>query len=203
MDSSEKKEKRKIRFKFKYIKRIIYFVAIIMILLLFVSKFERKRISFDSASNLIKIDEVSKFNLAKFKWDGIAKYYKDNNKFSVNTFIKYQAEIVATMNVDNFVEENIEIDEKSKIIFIKLPTIELIPTIIFKEEGDSFSFIPKSTNIEMKDIITTCENDAKEKVKERIKIMEIAKNNAKNTIEGLLLPLIEEEHYTIVWKDGE
>ena len=195
----EKEKKSKI---WNIVKKILYVVFIAIIVLIIIDKFSRNRVSFDSASNLIKIDEVEKFNLAKFKWNGIAKYYKkDSNK--VNTFIKYEAEIVATMNMEEFSEKDIVINQKEKKIYITLPKIELIPTVVFKENGESFSFIPSSTKIEMKDIITTCENDAKEKVQERVKLLDIAKENAKSTIEGLILPMVEDNNYTIVWKDGE
>ena len=55
----------------------------------------------------------------------------------------------------------------------------------------------------MNELIKVCEDDALEKVSERVKIQEIAKDNAKTTIEGLLLPFIEENDYSIIWKDGE
>ena len=58
-------------------------------------------------------------------------------------------------------------------------------------------------DIDVKDMVSVCEADAKAKVAERTKMLDIAKENAKNTIEGLLLPLVEGQHYTIVWKDGE
>ena len=77
MESSEKKKKR-FRISFKLIKKIVYFTILILIVLFIASKFSKNRVTFDSASNLIKIDEVAKFNLAKFKWDGIARYYKDD-----------------------------------------------------------------------------------------------------------------------------
>ena len=84
-----------------------------------------------------------------------------------------------------------------------MPEIELKPTIIFRDGGKSFSFIPTNTDIEMKELIKVCEDDAIKKVSERLKIKDVAKENAKSTIEGLFLPLLEGNNYQIIWKDGE
>ena len=186
---------------FKIIKRIIYFIILIVLILLIVNKFSKNEVTLDSSSNLIKIDEITKFNVAKFTWNGIAEYHKDNTE-KVDTYIKYEADIVATMNLENF-DKNIVIDKDKKEITITLPKIELKPNIIFRDGGKSFSFIPTNTDIEMNELIKVCEDDALEKVSERVKIQEIAKDNAKTTIEGLLLPFIEENDYSIIWKDGE
>lgn len=186
---------------FKIIKRIIYFIILIVLILLIVNKFSKNKVTLDSSSNLIKIDEITKFNVAKFTWNGIAEYHKDNTE-KVDTYIKYEADIVATMNLENF-DKNIVIDKDKKEITITLPKIELKPNIIFRDGGKSFSFIPTNTDIEMNELIKVCEDDALEKVSERVKIQEIAKDNAKTTIEGLLLPFIEENDYSIIWKDGE
>ena len=186
---------------FKIIKRIIYFIILIVLILLIVNKFSKNKVTLESSSNLIKIDEITKFNVAKFTWNGIAEYHKDNTE-KVDTYIKYEADIVATMNLENF-DKNIVIDKDKKEITITLPKIELKPNIIFRDGGKSFSFIPTNTDIEMNELIKVCEDDALEKVSERVKIQEIAKDNAKTTIEGLLLPFIEENDYSIIWKDGE
>ena len=186
---------------FKIIKRIIYFIILIVLILLIVNKFSKNKVTLDSSSNLIKIDEITKFNVAKFTWNGIAEYHKDNTE-KVDTYIKYEADIVATINLENF-DKNIVIDKDKKEITITLPKIELKPNIIFRDGGKSFSFIPTNTDIEMNELIKVCEDDALEKVSERVKIQEIAKDNAKTTIEGLLLPFIEENDYSIIWKDGE
>ena len=203
-DSVEKKEKKKIKFKFglKLLKKIIYCIVLALAILLLFSKCSKTRVKLDSSSNLISIEEIEKFNLAKFDWTGIAEYYKKGEE-KTDTFIKYDAIITASMNMKNFNENNFLIDRENKKIYITLPKIELKPTILFKKDGESFSFIPEKTEIEMKDIIEVCEKDAINKANERVKLLDIAKENAKSTFEGLLLPLIEEENYTIIWKDGE
>lgn len=118
---------------FKIIKRIIYFIILIVLILLIVNKFSKNKVTLDSSSNLIKIDEITKFNVAKFTWNGIAEYHKDNTE-KVDTYIKYEADIVATINLENF-DKNIVIDKDKKEITITLPKIELKPNIIFRDGG--------------------------------------------------------------------
>ena len=184
------------------VRKVIYLVVIIAIIVIVVSKFTKSRVTFNSSSNVIKVDEIEKFNLARFTWNGIAEYYNDTDT-EVDTFIKYEAQIEASMNMENFNKNNILVDDNAKLINITLPKIELTPKVVFKDDGKSLSFIPQNTKIEMRDIVVTCEEDAKKKVQERVEMLDIAKENAKTTIEGLLLPIIEESGYKIVWKDGE
>ena len=196
---------RKVYFSVKIVKEIIYIIIICAIALLLYSKFNKKKVEFFSASNLIKVDEVEKFLLARFNWDGIAEHYKEDSKTKekvVDMHIRYQAEITATMNMDNF-NNNVLVDKENKKIYLTLPKIELKPTIIFKDDGTSFSFIPSNAKVELRELVTICEDDAVKKVSERVQLFNIAKENAKKTIEGMLLPLIEEEHYIVIWKDGE
>lgn len=201
MEKEEKKEKKRNFLSFRVIKKIIYFIVLGALILLIVNKCSRNRVTLDSSANLIKVEEISKFNVAKFTWNGIAEYRKDG-KEKVDTYIKYEADITATMNLENF-DKNIVIDKNKKEITITLPSIELKPSVIFRDGGKSFSFIPTNTSIEMKELVKVCEDDVIKKVSERVKMQDIAKENAKSTIEGLLLPLIEGNNYKIIWKDGE
>ena len=140
------------------VKTVIYIVLIGAIALLLISKFRKTQIIFNSSSNLIDTKEVEKLNLAKFKWTGIAKYFKED-KEEVDTYIKY--------------------------------------------DGSTFTFIPKKTSVELRDILTVCEKDVLEKAAEREQFMNIAKENAKTTIEGFLLPIVDGQGYSIIWEEGE
>lgn len=188
---------------FKVIKKILYFVVLIVLILIIADKFTKNKEILEASSNLIKTKEIEELSLAKFDWDGIAKYYKNDDKSKVDTYIKYKAEVMATMDMNNFEEKNVFVDKNKKEIRITLPEFDLKTSIIFEDGEKSLSFIPASHKVEMKDIIKICESDAIEKVNDRVQILEIAKDNAKRTIEGLLLPLVENKNYKIVWEDGD
>ena len=195
------KEKLMGKISLEFIKKVLYFIVLILLVFLIINKFSKTRVLFSASANKIKTKEIEQLNLAKFTWNGIAEYTPENKK-NDKTYIKYEANIVATMNFENF-EDNISINHFTKVITVTLPKVQLQPNVIFKDGGKSFSFIPKNTDIEMKELVKVCEDDALEKVKKKTDMIEIAKENAKNTIEGLFLPMIEEEHYDIIWKDGE
>ena len=185
----------------KTIIKVVYFIVLFVVLLLLINKYSVRHIKYDSSSNLIKSVKIEKLNLAKYTWDGIAEYHK-NGKDKVDTYIKYEAEIVATMNLNDF-SKNVKVDEDKKIITITLPKIELTPNVLFKDGGNSFSFIPDNTDLEMKELLKVCEEDAKKEVASNTKIKEIALKNAKSSIKKYFLTFVIDKDYKIVWKDGE
>jgi len=187
--------------KITIIIKIIYLIIFISLVLLIINKFNVKRERLSSSHNLIKVEEIDKVNVAKITWNGIAKYYKDNSS-DVDTYIKYEAEVIATMDMENF-NKNITIDENKKTIEIVLPEIKLRPNVLFKDGGKSFSFIPQDTDIEMRTLVDVCEKDVIEKISKKEDMLKVARDNAKTTIEGLLFPLIDLNEYQILWKDGE
>ena len=106
------------------------------------------------------------------------------------------------MNLNDF-SKNVKVDEDKKIITITLPKIELTPNVLFKDGGNSFSFIPDNTDLEMKELLKVCEEDAKKEVANNTKIKEIALKNAKSSIKKYFLTFVIDKDYKIVWKDGE
>lgn len=185
----------------KTIMKVVYFLVLFVLLLLIFNKYSVRHIKYDSSSNLIKSVKIEKLDLVKYTWNGIAEYHKNGNN-KVDTYIKYEAEIVATMNLKNF-SKNIEVDEDKKIITIALPEIKLKPNILFKDGGKSFSFIPNNTDIEVKELLKVCEEDAKKEVLKNTEIKKLALKNAKSSIKKYFLPFIIGDDYEIVWKDGE
>ena len=198
----EKKEARQDRIKmFSVIKSILYAIVLIIIILFIISKCSPKEGKIGSAHTLIKIEGINELHLAKYKWRGIAAYYKDETKEKVDTNIRYEAEVRAKMNAEK-INENITIDDNNKKIIVILPKIEFDTAINIKQDASNISFIPKNSGIEMDEILKTCKNDVEQKIQEKSKMLDTAKDSAKETIQSFLQPLLD-ENYTIEWKDGE
>ncbi len=165
------------------------------------SKCSKKEVKLESSASLIKTTDIKELYLAKYKWSGIAAHYSKGENPKVDTYIRYDAEVRAKINLEN-INENIIINKDSKKITITLPKIEFDITPLFEKDGKKYSFIPRDTKIEPNEVLATCKEDAERKIKERVEMLETAKTSAKNTIQSYLQPLVE-DNYKIEWKDGE
>ncbi len=181
----------------KYIKIIVLVILGVILGLVIYSKLSSNQVKLEATSTMIDQKEVQELYLANFTWNGIAEIPREKNK---TTYIKYEAVIEARMDLTD-INKKIEYNEETKEVYITLPKIQLVPVVRVK--NGSFSYIPEDAKVDPKEAFTVCEEDAKKEATNNKELMSVAKSNAKNTIEGLLLPLIKEDNYKIVWKDGE
>ena len=92
-----------------------------------------------------------------------------------------------------------EVDNEDKVIKPILPEIEFNKPII-KEK--SFDFIPNDVEYDYKAVLKACKTDVKNEVKSNKEIYELAEDNLKKTIEGLLLPVTDAEGYIVEWNNN-
>ena len=64
----------------------------------------------------------------------------------------------------------------------------------------SISFIPENAGIDLKTALTACEDDILQEVQASHDLFDTAEDNLKGTIEAMLLPLISDSGYTLVWE---
>ena len=95
-------------------------------------------------------------------------------------------------------EIQFDIDKKKKTVKPILPEIKLTPNVI--TSADSPSFIPEDTSIELKEVLIVCEKDAQEEAEKSTELMDVAKENLRNTVEALLFPIVESNGYKIIWE---
>lgn len=148
-------------------------------------------------STLVKAVDISELSTANFTYDGIAEYYKnekDEKKGKVKCYIHYRAVVKASADMS---EIEFEIDQEKKTVKAKFPEIEVNSNSIDLEES-TLSFIPDNTTIELKDAIKTCQEDISREAKSSEELFEVARNNLENTVEALLLPIVEGAGYTFV-----
>ncbi len=201
-EREERKEARKDRLTvFSIIQKILYTIVLIIVLLFIVSKISPRKVVIGSSHTIYKIEGINELHLAKVKWKGIAASFKKDNSGKVDTYVRYQADIRTKMDIEK-INNNLVVDNDNKKIIITLPEIEFDIAIMIDKEGKNISFIPESSKIEMDEVIKICKNDVEQKIKEKSKIIDTAKESAKNTLQSFLEPFID-ENYTIEWKDGE
>ena len=185
--------------KLKMIKLITKVVLIIVLIILVVivlpTKLRKKKQTIITSSILTKAVDIAELSSAKFTYNGIAEAYADENKEKIKCRIRYDADVEASINMKDI---QFEVDKNKKTIMPSLPEIKLTPKVI--TNADTPSYIPENTSIELKEVLTVCENDALEEAKKSEELMNVAKDNLKNTVEALLYPITEANGYKIIWE---
>ena len=181
----------------KLILAVLVFVCAISLYWNFGKKFFPKE-TIITDSYLRETVNISKLSTAKYTHNGIAQIYEDNDKDDVKCSILYHAEVKAGIDMNDI---SFDIDENKKTIGILLPEIKLTASIA---DENSLSTIPDNVDLEddgltLPEIYKICEEDALEEAGKSIKLQEIAQKNLKDTIEALLLPVIEDSGYSITW----
>lgn len=177
-------------------KTVIFLILIVVLVLVTMHRFHvfgKGEERFDVVTSLEDVIDISELSTANFTYNGIAQAYKDEEKTKVNCNIRYEAEVKAGIDMSKVIFET---DEEAKTVKVKLPQIKLNSFI----DGDSsISFIPSDANIDLKEAIDICEKDALDEASSSEELLSAAEENLKSTIEALLLPILKEKEYTIIW----
>lgn len=146
-----------------------------------------------TVSTLKDAVNISELSTAQFTYNGIAEVYKDKSKKKVACYISYKAKVRAGIDMSKV---EFEINEENKTVKPILPEITVVPDI---NDEASLSFIPDDANIELKEALEVCEDDAKEEALKSEKLMESAQENLHSIIEALLYPILNDNGYTLIW----
>ena len=176
-------------------KVVLIIILIILVVIVLPTKINKKKQTLITSSTLTKMVDISELSSAKFTYNGIAEAYTNENKDKIKCRIRYNAVVEASIDMK---EIQFEIDKKNKTVLPILPEIKLTPNLI--TSADSPSFIPEDTKIELKEVLLVCEKDAQEEAEKSTDLMNVAKDNLKNTIEALLFPIVEANGYKIIWR---
>lgn len=197
----DKKNNRNFRTKDSIVRRVGYIVLGIAIIIFSISILIRLNAIFSSnreniltSSSLLDVVDVSELSTAQFTYNGIAEVYKDKEKKEVTCYIRYNSVVKAGINMEDI---RFEVDNEEKIVNVFIPQVTITANIV---DTKSISFIPENTNINLSDAIKVCENDAEKEANENAELKKIAKENLESTIRALLIPLLQEQGYTIDWK---
>ena len=89
------------------------------------------------------------------------------------------------------------IDEDKKTVTPVLPEITVNTVTV---DPDSLSFIPQNPDVELKDIMTVCKEDALKEASESKELYQTAEENLQSAIEALLSPILKNAGYTMQWE---
>lgn len=178
-------------------KKIVIIVIVVIGLIILLGPLIKSKLQptrYISSSELEKILSTSDLNVARITYNGIADIKNEKGKIKYYTY--YESTVTASVDMT---EIKFEVDNDKKIIIPVLPEIEFNNPIV-KEE--SFDFIPDDVEYDYKAVLKACKTDVKNEVKSNMEIYELAEDNLKKTIEGLLLPVTEAEGYTVKWDNN-
>ena len=146
-----------------------------------------------TSSQLEKAVDISELSTAEFIYNGIADKYSDGNLEETECHIAYASTVKVGIELDKI---TFTIDEKKKTVTPVLPEITVNTVTV---DPDSLSFIPQNPDVELKDIMTVCKEDALKEASESKELYQTAEENLQSAIEALLSPILKNAGYTMQW----
>ena len=177
--------------KVKYIIGIAIMLAVVIIVLLAVSmsskKSEPEIISKSTLEDIINVSDLSTFEAV---YNGIAKVTDEDNPEKVNYYVSYDAKVKAGID---FEKVDITVNTDEKIITVMLPEIKITDVNVDITSLD-YIFENEKANTETvsEEAYKKCIEDVTSESNSEDAIYELAEQNARNIVEALISPLVEQ-----------
>lgn len=143
-----------------------------------------------TVSTLQKIINVSQLSTFTAVYNGIAKVMNENKPEEIDYYVSYEAKINAGID---FEKVEIELDEKTKIIYLTIPEVYITDINV---DIDSMDFIFYNEDANKSTIsqaaYKACEADVQQESKKQESILELARQNAENILTALIDPILEQ-----------
>lgn len=157
-------------------------------------------------STLMEVLEISELSTITYTYNGIVQdseilgITENGNEYGeITRYISYEGTVKAGID---FSKIDIQIEEETKEIKVKLPETEIFDTIV--DEG-SLEYIHKKSQSDSRGgnyqkAFQVCSEDLKRKAQEDETLLKLAKENGQSVVKALLQPWTEqmEEGYHIV-----
>lgn len=177
--------------KVKYIIGITIMLAVVIIVLLAVSmsskKSEPEIISKSTLEDIINVSDLSTFEAV---YNGIAKVTDEDNPEKVNYYVSYDAKVKAGID---FEKVDITVNTDEKIITVMLPEIKITDVNVDITSLD-YIFENEKVNTETvsEEAYKKCIEDVTSESNSEDAIYELAEQNARNIVEALISPFVEQ-----------
>ena len=155
--------------------------------------FDEGKTTIITSSTLMDAIDISELSTAQYTYNGIAEIYKDEKKEKIKCYIKYNAKVKAGIDMK---QVKFDIDDENKTVTPILPEIQINSNTV---DENNISFIPDDVDIELKDALVACEEDAKHESQKSTELVDSARENLKSIIEGLIDPILKPNGYRIIW----
>lgn len=187
-------ERQKKKHFVSYLRLIIPLVVILAIVGVFVMLFKpgakKPAPEIISKSALEKLINVSDLSTLEAVYNGVAKVVDEENSEKILYYVSYDARIKAGIDFDKI---EIDVDNDEKVISVKLPEIKITDVTVDIGSLD-YIFMDNKANTETvsSEAYKKCIEDVTRESHEEEAIYELARQNAKNIIEALIRPFVEQ-----------
>ncbi len=182
--------------KMSYKKWIV--IGLIIVLIIAVTSFiavrfvggQDKKAEILTTSTLEKMVKISELSTFQAVYNGIAQVMNTETPDQVDYYVAYMAKVNAGFDFEKI---NIKLDKEVKKITVSIPEIEFIdePEVDIGTLEYIFLNDKAETNTVTAQAYPACIADAKKESEEEPAIKDLAKENAKNIMEALINPFIE------------
>ena len=139
---------------------------------------------------LQRIINLSDLSTSTSVYNGIAEVTDEDDPEKIDYYVSYKAKVKAGIDLN---EVTIEIDDEAKIVSITLPQVHLTEVnvditsldYIFLDDGANTSTVSSQA-------YKACEADANVESQQQGQILELARQNAENTINALVEPFVQQ-----------
>ena len=188
----EKENPKSKRIKFKHIAVLFVIIAVIITALMIKIKIFNKKSepTIISKATLEKVINVSDLSTFEAIYNGVAAVANEENPENIDYYVSYEAKVKAGIDFE-LVE--VEVNETDKVITVTLPEVKITDVDVDIASLD-YIFMNNKANTQ-----TVSEQAYKECIKDVTKesnstdeIYESARQNARNIVEALISPFVEQ-----------
>ena len=146
-----------------------------------------------TSSELAKAIDIAELSTAEFKYRGIAEIYADESRSQVRCRVCYNAVVKAGIDMKDV---KLEVDPENKQVTAALPDLKLNVTVIDEQE---MALLPSDADVSIGEMLKAAGEDALSEAQQSGELMAAARDNLAKTIEGLLLPVLEAQGFSLAW----
>ena len=188
--------------KKKIVPIVIGIISLILILALIlivvVNSGRKKEKEIISSATLKEIIEISELSTFEAVYNGVAQVTNEKNAEEVEYYVSYEATVNAGID---FEQIEIDVNNETKEIVVTMPEIQLNDIDVDIASLD-YIFVNEKVNNETvtQTAYEACKTDVNDECTQEDAIYELAKQNAKNVIEALIKPFVNQmdEEYVLV-----
>ena len=188
----EKENPKSKRIKFKHITVLFVIIAVIITALMIKIKIFNKKSdpTIISKATLEKVINVSDLSTFEAIYNGVAAVANEENPENIDYYVSYEAKVKAGIDFE-LVE--VEVNETDKVITVTLPEVKITDVDVDIASLD-YIFMNNKANTQTvsEQAYKKCIKDVTKESNSTDEIYESARQNARNIVEALISPFVEQ-----------